>query len=98
MSFLNFFKVIAIAEGISYLLFGITMPLKYIYEIAQPNYIVGMLHGLLFIIYGICALVFIYRHKPGTGPSLFILLASLLPFATFYVERRYIKASPGKID
>ena len=91
MSFLQFFKIIAIAEGISYLLFGITMPLKYIYEIPQPNYIVGMLHGVLFLLYIGCSFIFIFRYRPGTGKALFILLASLLPFATFYVERKYLK-------
>ncbi|MEQ9262870.1 MAG: DUF3817 domain-containing protein [Owenweeksia sp.] len=91
MPFLQFFKIIAIAEGVSYLLFGITMPLKYVYEIPQPNYVVGMLHGILFLLYVVCAFVFISRYKPGMVKAFFILIASLLPFATFFVERKYLK-------
>jgi len=40
-------RIIAIAEGISYLLFAITMPLKYVLEITAPNFYVGAAHGLL---------------------------------------------------
>ena len=54
MSLLRVFRYIAILEGISYLLFGVTMPLKYVYEIVEPNYYIGMAHGMLFLLY--CAL------------------------------------------
>lgn len=49
MSLLKSFRYTAILEGISYLLFGLTMPLKYMYDILEPNFYVGMAHGLLFI-------------------------------------------------
>ena len=42
-------RLLAILEGISYLLFALTMPLKYMYEIALPNKVVGMVHGVLFL-------------------------------------------------
>lgn len=57
MNWLTQFKVLAIAEGISYLLFGLTMPLKYVYEVPEPNYFVGMAHGVLFILYCVWAVV-----------------------------------------
>ena len=44
-------QLLAILEGISYISFGLTMPLKYMMEIKGPNYIVGMAHGLLFMAY-----------------------------------------------
>jgi integral membrane protein len=53
---LKTFRWIAIAEGISYLAFFITMPLKYMLEITTPNKIIGMAHGLLFVVYVIYAL------------------------------------------
>jgi integral membrane protein len=64
MNVTNTFRLLrlsAILEGISYLLFAITMPLKYMYEIAYPNKIVGMIHGFLFIAY--VFLVFIESEK-----------------------------------
>lgn len=44
-------RLCALLEGISYLLFALTMPLKYMYDIKTPNKIVGMIHGGLFIAY-----------------------------------------------
>lgn len=88
---MNTFRKIAILEGISYLLLFITMPLKYWLEMPTPNYIVGMLHGILFIIYIVFALV-LARHKNWKWDfTLLVLLASLLPFATFYLERKYLR-------
>ena len=56
---LNLFRVTSILEGISYLsLFAVTMPLKYLADIAQPNKWVGYAHGILFIAYIILAIVF----------------------------------------
>ena len=43
-------RLTGILEGISYLmLFGITMPLKYSYDMPTPNYVVGLVHGVLFV-------------------------------------------------
>ena len=85
------FRTIAIAEGISYIMFALTMPLKYIFEIPQPNYIVGMAHGLLFILYCIFTLL-VARHLKWNLPTTLIVgFASLIPFATFWVERKYLR-------
>ena len=48
---LTILKKVAILEGISYLLFAVTVPLKRIYDYHWPNKIVGMSHGILFILY-----------------------------------------------
>ena len=48
-SLLGQLRILAILEGISYLLLGLTMPLKYWYNMGMPNKIVGMIHGVLFI-------------------------------------------------
>jgi len=84
-------RIIAILEGISYLLFAITMPLKYIYGYREPNLYVGMSHGWLFIGYIFLALQNIIIHKWGFKTSILILAASLVPFATFIVDRRIFK-------
>lgn len=54
-------RLSALIEGISYLLFGLTMPLKYMYGINWPNKIIGMIHGGLFIAYVL--LVFVESHE-----------------------------------
>ena len=87
------FRGIAIAEGISYIMFALTMPLKYIFEIPQPNYIVGMLHGILFILYCVLTLVVARQLKWGVATTLIVGFASLIPLATFWVERKYLRES-----
>ena len=91
-SFLGRFRLVAIAEGISYLLFAITMPLKYILDIPEPNFIVGAAHGILFILYGLLALNAIFRYKWGLKKALIVLVASLIPVGTFYVDMKILKS------
>ncbi len=88
------FKFTAIAEGISYLVLFANM------LIVKPTHLelyktllfpIGMAHGLLFIGYVILALV-IRTAQNWSFKDLFVVqVASLLPFATFYVEKKYVK-------
>ena len=48
---MNALRVIAWMEGVSFLLFGVSMPLKYGFDIPEPNYVLAMVHGILFVIY-----------------------------------------------
>jgi integral membrane protein len=50
-----------------------------------------MTHGLLFIGYILLALLIRKSQNWNLINLGTVLLASLLPFATFYVERKYIK-------
>jgi integral membrane protein len=84
-------RIIAILEGISYLLFAITMPLKYMYGYREPNLYVGMSHGWLFIGYILLSLQNIMIYKWNFKTSIIILAASLIPFATFIVDHRIFK-------
>lgn len=94
---LNIFRTTAILEGISYLaLFAITMPLKYMADLPMPNKYVGYAHGGLFIAYIILAIVFWMEKKWSVKRLLILLLASLLPFATFYVDKKYLNSLSSK--
>lgn len=88
---IKYFKIAAILEGISYLLFGLTMPLKYALDMPLPNKIVGYIHGFLFMIYVLLALLLFRTARYSFKEKMIILWASLLPFATFYVERKMVK-------
>jgi len=84
-------KKVAILEGISYLLFSITVPLKKIYNYHWPNKVVGMSHGILFIVY--ILLVFITSKKEcwNWKTKAFLYLASIIPFGTFIAEKKILK-------
>ena len=60
------FRLIAILEGISYILIlGFTMPLKYWAGIATPNKLMGIAHGVLFILFVVLSAIYCWRKKWG---------------------------------
>lgn len=88
------FKFVAVAEGISYLVLFFNM------LVIKPNdlvlyktllFPVGMAHGLLFMGYVLLAILIRDQQKWSLKDFFIVQLASLLPFATFYVEKKYVK-------
>ncbi|AWW00374.1 hypothetical protein DJ013_20230 [Arcticibacterium luteifluviistationis] len=91
---LGWLRIVGFLEGCSYLLlFGITMPLKYMYDLAKPNYILGMLHGFLFILYIALVLWVAYYNKWSKTKTFWALLASLIPFGTFYADKKLFRVT-----
>lgn len=89
---IKFFKIVALLEGISLLLLlFFAMPMKYIFEL--PIYVrtIGMAHGLLFIAYIILAIMNKIEAQWPIKKFLIICLASIIPFGTFYIEKKYLK-------
>ncbi|MDG2153571.1 MAG: DUF3817 domain-containing protein [Crocinitomicaceae bacterium] len=85
------FRWIALIEGVSYICFAITMPLKYVFEIPEPNYVVGMIHGLVFILYCLWLLVLTLRDSWNWSKGFLFFIASFIPFGTFYIDSKYLK-------
>lgn len=85
-------RFIAILEGLSYLfILLVSMPLKYIWEMPMPNYIGGMLHGVLFMVY-IAMIIPVARVLSWDFKTKFIAaLVSIIPFGTFWFERKFLK-------
>lgn len=90
-STLGVLRILALLEGVSYLLFALTMPLKYIYEMPTPNKIVGMAHGFLFIAYCIMVFVVNQERKWSFLTNIWAYLASLIPFGTFVADAKVFK-------
>ena len=83
---------LALLEGISYLLlFGLGMPLKYLADIPEPNYVIGMAHGILFVAYLIWVLIVGKNHSWSYLTFFWSGLASLLPFGTFVADAKIFK-------
>ena len=86
------FKIIALLEGLSLLLLlFFAMPMKYVME--EPVYVkvIGMAHGILFIVYIILAVILKIEENWEWKKFGIICIASIIPFGTFYVERKYLK-------
>jgi|SRR5690554_5261577 len=97
-SSLGILRILALVEGISYLSFALTMPLKYMFDMPMPNKIVGMAHGILFMAY--CVMVFVVNldKKWSLRINFWAYIASLIPFATFYADAKIFKAEQEKGD
>ena len=86
---LKFLRMLAIWEGISYLLLvGICMPLKYIFDIPEPTHPIGLAHGVLFVTYCLMVLVLTLQLKWSFKTMFLAGIASLLPFGTFVADKR----------
>lgn len=90
-STLNALRLFGFLEGCSFLLFALTMPLKYMWHITLPNQIVGGAHGLLFIVYVIMVFLVSREYKLSLKDQFWAYLASLLPFGTFVADAKIFR-------
>ncbi len=91
-NFIKAFRMVALLEGVStLLLFFVAMPMKYLFSSPQLISPVGMAHGLLFVAYVIFAFLAHAVFRWDTKTLVIVLIASLVPFGTFYIEKKYLK-------
>jgi integral membrane protein len=82
-------RTIALIEGISFLiLLFIAMPLKYIWGQPQAVRIVGMAHGILFVIFCVALLYVTIIAKWPLSRAALLFLASIIPFGPWLIDRR----------
>ena len=90
-STMNRFRVIAICEGISFLvLLFIAMPLKYFAGYPQAVLVVGWIHGILFISYMISGLDVKTTYRWNFRRTFIAFIAALVPFGPFILEKRIL--------
>lgn len=82
-------RLVGFAEGVSYLvLLGVAVPLKYLAGVPTATRLVGSLHGALFVAYTLLLI----QTAIGRSWSFSLIgrsfLASLVPFGTFYADRK----------
>ena len=80
-------RIVAFMEGCSFLLLGLTMILKYKFSLPQPNYIVGLAHGILFVVYIVLLLQVSFLQRWSIFKMFMAFIASLIPFGTFYADK-----------
>ena len=87
-----YFRILAAIEGCSLIaLLFFAMPMKYIWNTELYVQKIGMAHGLLFIIYIVCALFFHLKINWTKKELLLILMGSTIPFGFLYIDKRYLK-------
>jgi integral membrane protein len=88
----NTFRVISFLEGISYLLLlFIAVPIKYSQGDASYVKMLGMPHGILFMGYIVLAIVIQKQMQWNLKTLGIVVLASVIPFGTFYVDKKYLQ-------
>jgi len=95
LNFFNLFRIVALLEGVSYIfLLFMAVPIKYLFN--DPMYVklLGMPHGLLFIAYMVLAFTLRKDYKWYQKDFTMVLLASIIPFGTFYIDRKYLNKVP----
>lgn len=91
-SHLGRLRIIGFLEGISFiLLVGVAMPLKYLGGYQHATWDIGMVHGVLFILYNILVIPVKLELKWSYLTTFWVMLASLLPFGTFVAEYKLFR-------
>jgi integral membrane protein len=86
------FRIISFLEGVSYLLLlFIATPIKYLQGDASYVKMLGMPHGILFMLYMVLAIVIQKEMKWNNKNLGIVLLCSIIPFGTFYVDKKYLR-------
>ena len=91
---IKIFRFVAFLEGLSYIiLIFIAVPNKYLLN--DPTYVklLGMPHGILFVVYIILSVIGKKNLKWSYLEFFIVSAASLIPFGTFYVDRKYLRGN-----
>jgi integral membrane protein len=82
-------RAVGFLEGISFLvLLGIAMPLKYLMGLPAAVRLVGMAHGVLFVLYVLLVLQVSIARSWTWRKALLALVVSVVPFGTFWAEKK----------
>ncbi|MCU0444762.1 MAG: DUF3817 domain-containing protein [Microscillaceae bacterium] len=86
-------RVLAFVEGVSFLIIlFITMPLKYIFQMPEPNQVFGLAHGILFVLYVLAVVQIKIEQNWKLSTTFWALLASVVPFGTFWADKKIFQA------
>lgn len=89
-------RLTGLLEGLSFIiLLAIAMPLKYLAGKPEMVSIVGMAHGVLFVLYIVLTVVAKIKY-PWSWRKMFLLwAASIVPFGTFYADYKMLRHEPA---
>ncbi len=89
---LKIFRLIALLEGLSFLvLIFIGVPMKYFQNNDAIVKMVGMPHGMLFILYLFLSIVLKQKMSWSIKTFAIIISTAIIPFGTFYTDYKYLR-------
>ena len=89
-------RIISLLEGISLLvLVFVGVPLKYAYNDPSLVKMMGPIHGLLFLLFVLNTLSVGVAYQWAFRTTTWkVLLACIIPFGTFYIDRKILSKMP----
>lgn len=85
-------RVIAFLEGCSLLLLVfVAMPIKYLLKIPDATQAIGLIHGILFIMFIAATIAIAILQKWTMNRVLMVMASSVLPFGTFYIDKKILR-------
>ena len=86
-------RLLGLLEGVSLLvLIGIAVPAKHVYGNPDLVRAIGPVHGILFLLFVFNTLsVGVEQHWKFKDTTWKVLLACLIPFGTFYIDRQLLR-------
>ncbi len=86
-------RLLALLEGLSLIaLVFIAMPVKYMGSDPTLVKVIGPIHGVLFILFVLYTINVSIEENWSFGRTTWkVLLASIIPFGTFYVDRTILR-------
>lgn len=91
-------RLIGFWEGVSFLvLLGVAMPLKYFAGWPHAVRVVGMAHGILFVLYIAAALQAARAQAWSWSLIAQVLVASVLPAGPFWVEAKILRRAAAPV-
>ncbi len=98
-SIIDQFRLIGLIEGISYLvLLFVAMPIKYI--LGDPSYVkvIGMAHGILFMLFVAAQLRVALKYNFDLKANALYFVAALIPLGTFFTDKRLKNLKTAKLQ
>ena len=85
-------RVTGIIEGLSFIiLLAVAMPLKYMAGKPEMVQVVGMAHGVLFVLYILLTLLAKVQYAWSWKKTFVLWVASVVPFGTFYADYKMLR-------
>ncbi|GAB2851914.1 DUF3817 domain-containing protein [Microbacterium insulae] len=83
---LNLFRVLAIAEAISWTLLIAGLIVRATTDLAVAVTVGGGIHGFVFLSYGATAVLVAKNQRWGVGPTVVAIASAVIPYATIPTE------------
>jgi integral membrane protein len=86
-------RIVGFLEGLSFImLLGIAMPLKYAAGRPEAVRVIGLIHGILFLLYLFVGIRAAVENRWSWKTTVVLILAALFPFGPFILDAKLLRA------